>query len=96
MPGVKKIVYKPKRAPSPHTHHYIRDTEAGVLNAQQVARAALSLRDSGPAAHRQLRERARRTVIDNYHLRTLALPTQLKLLKEATDRGAPYLWKKAQ
>ena len=45
--GVKKIVYKPKRAPSPHTHHYIRDTEAGVLNAQQVARAALSLRDSG-------------------------------------------------
>ena len=47
LPGVKKIVYKPKRAPSPHTHHYIRDTEAGVLNAQQVARAALSLRDSG-------------------------------------------------
>jgi glycosyltransferase involved in cell wall biosynthesis len=47
LPGVKKIVYKPKRAPSPHTHHYIRETEAGVLNAQQVARAALSLRDSG-------------------------------------------------
>src|SRR5260370_36788709 len=47
LPGVKKIVYKPKRAPSPHTHHYIRDSEAGVLNAQQVARAALSLRDSG-------------------------------------------------
>jgi len=47
LPGIKKIVYKPKRAPSPHTHHYIRDTEAGVLNAQQVARAALSLRDAG-------------------------------------------------
>lgn len=47
VPGIKKLVYKPKRAPSPHTHHYIRETEAGVLNAQQVARAALSLRDSG-------------------------------------------------
>lgn len=47
LPGVKKVVYKPKRAPSPHTHHYIRETEAGVLNAQQVARAALTLRDSG-------------------------------------------------
>lgn len=47
LPGIRKVVYKPKRAPSPHTHHYIRDTEAGVLNAQQVARAALSLRDSG-------------------------------------------------
>ena len=47
LPGVKRVIYKPKRAPSPHTHHYIRETEAGVLNAQQVARAALSLRDSG-------------------------------------------------
>jgi glycosyltransferase involved in cell wall biosynthesis len=47
LPGVKKLVYKPKRAPSPHTHHYIRDTEAGVLNAQEVARAALSLKESG-------------------------------------------------
>lgn len=47
LPGVKRIVYKPKRAPSPHTHHYIRDTEAGVLNAQEVARAALSLKESG-------------------------------------------------
>ena len=47
LPGVKKVIYKPKRAPSPHTHHYIRETEAGVLNAQQVARAALTLRDSG-------------------------------------------------
>ena len=47
LPGVKKVIYKPKRAPSPHTHHYIRETEAGILNAQQVARAALTLRDSG-------------------------------------------------
>jgi glycosyltransferase involved in cell wall biosynthesis len=47
LPGVRKIIYKPKRAPSAHTHHYLRETEAGVLNAQQVARAALSLRDKG-------------------------------------------------
>jgi len=47
LPGVHKVVYKPQRTPSPHTHHYIREAEAGVLNAQQVARAALSLRDSG-------------------------------------------------
>ena len=47
LPGVKKLIYKPKRPPSPHTHHYIRETEAGVLNAQEVARAALTLRESG-------------------------------------------------
>lgn len=47
LPGVRKIVYKPKRKPAPQTHHYLRDTEAGVLNAQEVARVAWNLRQSG-------------------------------------------------
>src|ERR1700722_5613548 len=47
LPGVRKIVYQPKRGITPNVHHYIRETEAGVLNAQEVARAALSLRESG-------------------------------------------------
>jgi glycosyltransferase involved in cell wall biosynthesis len=47
LPGVKKIIYKAKRAVGRSTHHYLRETEAAVLNAQEVARAALALRDSG-------------------------------------------------
>lgn len=45
--GVKKVVYTPKRKPSRQTHHYLRETEAGVLNGQEVARAALSLKNAG-------------------------------------------------
>lgn len=47
LPGVKKVVYAPKRKPSRQTHHYLREAEAGVLNGQEVARAALSLKNAG-------------------------------------------------
>lgn len=47
LPEVKKLVYTPKRKPGRQTHHYLRETEAGVLNAQEVARVALSLKQSG-------------------------------------------------
>ncbi len=47
LPGVRKIVYKPARTVTPGIHHYIRETEGGVLNAQNVARAALQLQESG-------------------------------------------------
>jgi glycosyltransferase involved in cell wall biosynthesis len=47
LPGVRNVIYKPQRAPCPETHHYLRETEGGVLNAQQVARVALSLKESG-------------------------------------------------
>ena len=47
LPGVTKIVYEPHRSITPNIHHYLRETEAGVLNAQNVARVALDLRDSG-------------------------------------------------
>jgi glycosyltransferase involved in cell wall biosynthesis len=47
LPGVKKIVYKPQRPVTPQTHHYIRETESHVLNAQEVVRVALSLRNAG-------------------------------------------------
>lgn len=47
VPGVKKVVYAPKRKPSRQTHHYLRETEAGVLNGQEVARAAFSLKNTG-------------------------------------------------
>jgi glycosyltransferase involved in cell wall biosynthesis len=47
LPGVKKIIYAPKRKPSRQTHHYLREAEAGVLNGQEVARAAMSLKKSG-------------------------------------------------
>ena len=47
LPGVRKIVYKPRRTISPQVHHYLRESEAAVLNAQEVARIALDLRKAG-------------------------------------------------
>ncbi|HEX7641979.1 MAG TPA: glycosyltransferase family 4 protein [Burkholderiaceae bacterium] len=47
LPGVSKLVYKPAREVTHGVHHYLRETEAGVLNAQNVARVAMKLRDSG-------------------------------------------------
>lgn len=47
LPGVQKIVYRPHRQITPGMHHYLRETEAGVLNAQSVARVALDLKKSG-------------------------------------------------
>ena len=47
LPGVRKIVYKPRRTITPQVHHYLRESEAAVLNAQVVARVALDLRQGG-------------------------------------------------
>ena len=47
LPGVRNVVYQPHRLVSPQQHRYLRDTEAGVLNAQAVARAALALKRGG-------------------------------------------------
>jgi hypothetical protein len=47
LPCIKKVVYTPKRRPSRQTHHYLREAESGVLNGQEVARAALALKKAG-------------------------------------------------
>lgn len=47
IPGVEKILYQPRRAISPQLHHYLRESEAAVLNAQEVARVAMDLRTAG-------------------------------------------------
>lgn len=47
LPGVRNIVYQPHRPVSQNQHHYLADTEMGVLNAQTVARVALGLKESG-------------------------------------------------
>ena len=47
IPGIRKIVYTPKRKPSQEVHHYLREAEAAVLNGQEVARAALALKNAG-------------------------------------------------
>ena len=47
LPGVRKIVYKPRRSVSPQVHHYLRESEAAVLNAQEVLRVATALKQSG-------------------------------------------------
>lgn len=47
LPGVQNIVYQPQRPVTSGIHHYISETEAGVLNAQNVARIALDLKQSG-------------------------------------------------
>lgn len=47
LPGVRNIVYQPHRKVAPGLHHYLQESEAGVLNAQEVARVALELKQSG-------------------------------------------------
>lgn len=47
LPGVRNIVYKPPRAVTEGIHHYLTEVEAGVVNAQTVARVALDLKQSG-------------------------------------------------
>lgn len=47
LPGVRHIAYQPARPITATIHHYLRDTEAGVLNAQAVARAAWALKATG-------------------------------------------------
>jgi glycosyltransferase involved in cell wall biosynthesis len=47
LSGVQNIVYQPHRSISQTQHHYLFDTEAGLLNAQAVTRVALDLKESG-------------------------------------------------
>ncbi len=47
LPGVRKIIYKTPRTVTKGGHHYLREVEGGVLNAQTVARVALDLKQSG-------------------------------------------------
>jgi glycosyltransferase involved in cell wall biosynthesis len=47
MHGVRRIEYAPSRAAAKTTHHYVRDIEAGVLNAQAVARLCVELKKTG-------------------------------------------------
>ncbi|MBC3919659.1 glycosyltransferase [Undibacterium sp. CY18W] len=47
LPGVQNFVYKPQRPVTAGIHHYLQETEAAVLNAQNVARVALSLKEQG-------------------------------------------------
>ncbi|MCW5751226.1 MAG: glycosyltransferase family 4 protein [Alphaproteobacteria bacterium] len=47
LPGVTRVHYKPARAASPATHHYIRNLEEAVLTGQAVYRMALELKRQG-------------------------------------------------
>ena len=47
LPGVRKIIYRPRGVSAPYVNHAMRDSEAALLNAQEVARVALDLRETG-------------------------------------------------
>ena len=47
LPGVQRVLYHRAREVTRHVHPYLSGTEASVLNAQAVARAALTLKKSG-------------------------------------------------
>lgn len=47
LQGVRKLVYEPPRPVTPTMHHYLREVEGGVLNAQKVAGVALALKREG-------------------------------------------------
>ena len=41
IPGVKKLIYKPKREPAPQTHHYLRGYEQAILHGQAAYMACM-------------------------------------------------------
>lgn len=45
--GVKKLIYKPKRDPSPQTHHYLREFEKAVLHGQGACEVCLEAKKQG-------------------------------------------------
>ena len=47
LPGVQTLLYQPSRKTTDGLHHYLQETEAGILNAQAVVRVALDLKTSG-------------------------------------------------
>lgn len=47
IPGVRCILYKPARTVRQDTHHYLKTTEAAVLNGQAIVRTCLELRQKG-------------------------------------------------
>lgn len=47
LPGVQTLQYQPSRKTTEGLHHYIQETEAGILNAQAVVRIALDLKTAG-------------------------------------------------
>ena len=67
----------------------IRDGENGLLvdffNSAEVAgRVVAALEDR--AAFASLRENARRTIVENYDLKTICLPQQLRMIEELAGR----------
>jgi glycosyltransferase involved in cell wall biosynthesis len=47
MPGVRKILFKPKREPAPQTHHYIRPFEGAILQGQAAFEVMLAEKQKG-------------------------------------------------
>jgi glycosyltransferase involved in cell wall biosynthesis len=47
LPGVKKILYQPKRQPSPQTHHYLRSYEQAILHGQAAYMACMEAKKDG-------------------------------------------------
>ena len=82
---------------TPPVEEVLRHQENGLLvDFFDVDAIATTVVDglANPEAYRALRQRARRTIIDHFDLRSLALPAQLRLLREVTEPSGPYLWKR--
>ena len=47
IPGVKKLIYKTKREPSPQTHHYLRGYEQAILHGQAAYMACMDAKNQG-------------------------------------------------
>jgi glycosyltransferase involved in cell wall biosynthesis len=47
LPGVARVFYKAAREPAKETHHYLRNTESAILEAQAVFRTLSDLRKKG-------------------------------------------------
>jgi len=68
----------------------IRDGENGFLvdfhSPSEISERVTMALEAGRDGYADIRQNARRTIIDNYDLSTICLPAQLKLIKEALRR----------
>ncbi|HEX4985029.1 MAG TPA: glycosyltransferase family 4 protein [Burkholderiales bacterium] len=83
---------------TPPVMEFIRHGENGLLtdffSREGIARAVDEALEA-PERHRALRERARKTIVDNYDFRTVCLPGQLRLLEDLLAGTPPRTLRKA-
>jgi glycosyltransferase involved in cell wall biosynthesis len=67
----------------------IRDGENGLLvdfySPAEISKRVVDVLAAGRDGYSDIRQNARRTIVENYDLKTICLPAQLQLLEKAMN-----------